>query len=113
MSNGDFGDIGIFTSTTAQALKQTLDAVANQEEQRNWLANVSQEAPRWLKNTGSGTVTSAVSGEQRFVYQNGNWFLFMPAAHDERPAPAVAAVKRCTCGGESVGGGHSSWCDIG
>lgn len=103
-----------FSSQAAQALKATYDAILSAETQREYLASVSQQHPRWLdvKNMGTGELTLYHQAQNtNWVYLGGGVWQ-VPPQHDERVAAPVAAVKRCTCGGASVGGGHSHWCDI-
>ncbi len=108
MGEGEF-----FTSTVAQSLKQTLDEIAAADEAAERIAGWTDEMPAWLvlKNIGArGTVTVAgnmtLSGALETA-RPGATFMIVPG-HNEQ----TCAVKRCTCGGASVGGGHSHWCDI-
>lgn len=131
-SGGPFAwDVGtgeLFTSQTAKALKETYEHILAEEDRANAqrLANLQQqtvlarsapEYPRWMviRNTSSTGNTldfqqTAITGHAACVYRDGKWEIDNGQLNP-MPEP-VTAVKRCTCGGASVGGGHSHWCDI-
>jgi len=115
----------VFSSTAAHALKATLDDMTRVDQQQ-YLASVTQAYPRWLLTTTTTTSGEILTHQQAATQANwaylGGGIWQVPPQHDEKlnPMPEelmqctrpVAVMKRCTCGGASVGGGHSDWCDL-
>lgn len=119
----DVGRGELFTSQTARALKETLNAMMNEDAaqllQRE-LATLAPKQPKWLEiqtaTTTGNTIEwqqTAIAGTRNVVYQNGRWEFVDPTRMDlpAQPAP-VAVAKVCTCGVKFTGGEHSDWCDL-